>query len=254
MEPARRCATATSRCSASSATQPWVYFVHSLHGVPDDPAGRRRDVRVRRRAQRRVPARQRVRHPVPPREVGHAPACDCSPTSSTCAPREHDDRAVPGDRPARRSGRAPVAGRLRRPRPCTATTRSRSPSGVRRRRRAVGARRRPRRRPHRRPGQPAGRGRASPPRSPVAAGSRPAAACARVADVEALAAAGVARVVMGSAAVARSGARRRGVGGHAGRGRPRPPQRRARRARVDRGQRRRARRRARRCSRRRRRS
>ena len=90
----------------------------------------------------------------------------------------HDDRAVPGDRSARRSGRAPVAGRLRgrdrvRRRP------GRGGDGVRRRRGDVGARRRSRRRPHRRSGQSAGRRRASPPRSPVAAGCRRAAGFAR---------------------------------------------------------------------------
>ena len=68
-------------------------------------------------------------------------------------------------------------------------------------------------------------------------------------DARELADAGVARVVMGSAAVREPGARRGRVGDRAGCGRARPPRRRARRARLDRGQRLDARRCATRCSR-----
>ena len=50
--------------------RPWFYFVHSLHGVPEDSSRRRGHVRVRRSGQRRVPGRQRLRHAVPSREVG----------------------------------------------------------------------------------------------------------------------------------------------------------------------------------------
>ena len=125
---------------------------------------------------------------------------------------------------------------------------------VRRRRRDVGARRRPRRRAHRRPGQPRRSWLASPRRSPVGAGCRPVAACARSADVEALADAGVARVVMGSAAVREPELVAAASRDHAGGGRARPPRRRAGRARLDRGQRRASRRGARARSRRRRRS
>ena len=38
VEPRRRRRRPTTRCSPGSATRPWFYFVHSLHGVPDDPA------------------------------------------------------------------------------------------------------------------------------------------------------------------------------------------------------------------------
>ena len=108
VEPARRCVDPTTRCSPGSATRPWVYFVHSLHGVPDDPAvvaatcdyGGPVDAAFRRG--------QRVRHAVPPGEVGARRARACSATSSTVAAGARDRvmRAVPGDRPARRAGRA----------------------------------------------------------------------------------------------------------------------------------------------------
>ena len=189
--------------------RPWMYFVHSLHGVPDDPARGRRHVRVRRR-----------------RSTPRSGAATCSPRSST--PRS---RARPGLRAARatssRRRRVPsVIGPVSRRSTCAAA----ASCGCRRatttdetvygddpvavaasfaeRRCALDPRRRPRRGPHRRSGQPAGRRRDRGGRRRRARRCRPAAACARRRRRE-LADAGVARVVMGSAAVERSGARRR---------------------------------------------
>ena len=68
----------TIRCSPAWASEPWFYFVHSLHGVSRRPGRRRRDVRLRRPGQRRVPVRQRVRGAVPPGEVRRRPGSACS--------------------------------------------------------------------------------------------------------------------------------------------------------------------------------
>ena len=109
--------------------------------------------------------------------------------------------------------------------------------GVRRRRRALDPRRRPRRRPHRRPGQPPRRGGHRGARWPARRGCRPAVASARSRTRRRSPTAGVARVVMGSAAVQAPGAGDAVAARGARRRRPRPPRRRAGRARLDRGQR-----------------
>ena len=190
--------------------EPWVYFVHSLHGVPDDPAVVVATCDYGGAGQRRVPARQRVRHAVPPGEVrrGRPGAARQLRPRRGRRRRRADDRAVPGDRPARRQVRAPAPGRLRAARPSTATTRS------------------PWRRSFADAGAPwihvvdldaarsgcrrTGRSwRRSPRRSPGGRRCRPVAACARSTTPRQLADAGVARVVMGSAAIATARARRR---------------------------------------------
>jgi hypothetical protein len=72
VEPAR--ARAARRPDARRlGDDPWVYFVHSLHGVPDDPTPWSPPATTAA-AQRRVPARQRVRHAVPPEKSGR-PGC-----------------------------------------------------------------------------------------------------------------------------------------------------------------------------------
>ena len=84
--PSAGCRPASSgrRCSGTASTsstlrepmfaglgeRPWFYFVHSLHGVPVDPSVVAATCDYGGRGQRRLPLRQRVRHPVPPREVG----------------------------------------------------------------------------------------------------------------------------------------------------------------------------------------
>ena len=121
----------------SRRAEPWVYFVHSLHGVPDDADGRRRHVRLRRPVNAAFRSRQRVRHAVPPREVGRQPGCGCSRNFvGVAAPPSRRDGAA-----TRRSTCAAASVvRLRQgdyaQRPSTATTRSRSPV-VRRRRGAT---------------------------------------------------------------------------------------------------------------------
>ena len=55
---------------AGLGERPWFYFVHSLHGVPDDAAQVAATCDYGGHGQRRLPRRQRVRHAVPPGEVG----------------------------------------------------------------------------------------------------------------------------------------------------------------------------------------
>ena len=114
---------------AGLGERPWFYFVHSLHGVPDDPSLVVGHVRLRRHGQRRVPLRQRVRHPVPPGEVGRRgprPARQLRRVRWPVAAVTHDP--LPVDRPARRPGRSARARATTTPRRCTATTRSPSPA------------------------------------------------------------------------------------------------------------------------------
>ena len=207
----RRRRPPTTRCSPGSASEPWFYFVHSLHGVPDDPSVVVAHVRLRRHGQRRVPRRQRVRRAVPPREVGARRPRRCSATSSRVARRRRRR-----DRPCctRRSTCAAATSCA-----CArATTTARRVYGddpV-----AVGAvvlRRRARRGSTSStstppaPGEPVNRpvvaaiAAAVAGRAPVQTGG----GVRTVDDAAALADAGVARVVMGSAAVRRPGARRR---------------------------------------------
>ena len=71
VEHVARCDDRTIRCFAGLGAAPWMYFVHSLHGVPDDAAS------VAATCEYGGPispppsdAGQRVRHAVPPGEVG----------------------------------------------------------------------------------------------------------------------------------------------------------------------------------------
>ena len=110
---------------AGLGERPWFYFVHSLHGVPDDPALVVAHVRLRRPGQRRLPPRQRVRHAVPPGEVGRCRARPARQLRRGVSRWPPDHAAVPLDRPPRRQGRPAGPGRLR------------SGDGLRRRRRGA---------------------------------------------------------------------------------------------------------------------
>ena len=78
--------TRTSRCCATSATSRRCTSCTRCTACPTTRRGRGHG-RVRHHVQRRVPARQRVRHAVPPREVEPTRACGCCATSSRCAAR-----------------------------------------------------------------------------------------------------------------------------------------------------------------------
>ena len=55
---------------AGLGERPWFYFVHSLHGVPDDPSTIAATCDYGGPVNAAFRSRQRVRRPVPPREVG----------------------------------------------------------------------------------------------------------------------------------------------------------------------------------------
>ena len=248
VEPARR-STPAGRPDVRRARRamPWVYFVHSLHGVPDDPDGRRRDVRYGGAVNAAFRQRQRVRHAVPPGEVGRTAglallgnfvriACAEAPVIALMAELLYPAIDLRGGKSVRlRQGDYGTRDRLRRRprrrRPCRSPTPARrgstsststrrapvtpvEPAGRRRHRRGVrraGARADRWRRAH-------GRRRAGARRRRRRAGGD------------------------GLGGRARPGARRRRRAVRRRRRRPRPPRRRAGRARVDRGQRRAARR------------
>ena len=155
--------------------EPYLYFVHSLHGVPDDAVDGGSDGRVRHHDQRGVPARQRVRRAVPSREV--------EPSGPAAARQLR--RGVPGDAisyPAidLLGGRVVRLrhGRLRRTRRSTATTRWRSPasSPLRARRGCTSSTSTRPDRATRSTGRSSPR---SPPRSRASLRCRPAAGCGR---------------------------------------------------------------------------
>ena len=220
---------------AGLGERPWFYFVHSLHGVPDDPDDVARHVRLRRPVNAAFRAATCSPCSSTPRSRRRA-GWRCSATSSNgravASPRRPARVALPGDRPARRPRRPPPPGRLR-AETVYGDDPVASPARVRRRRRAwihvvdldaartgepvnravvaaiagrvagvAGAGRR--RRAHDRRRRGAGRRRRAPRRDGLG-GRAP---------------------TRSSSAVAARRARRR---------RPRPPRRRARRARLDRG-------------------
>ena len=165
---------------AGLGERPWFYFVHSLHGVPDDPSIVAATCDYGGPVNAAFRAGQRVRRPVPPREVGVRRARAARQlrdvalrprlTAMTLlypsidlrggrvvrlAQGDYAVETVYGDDPVGRGDRLLRPGR------------------------GVDPRRRPRRRPHRRA---ASTGRPWPPSSPPSPGGptcRPAAACAR---------------------------------------------------------------------------
>ena len=105
---------------AGLGQQPWFYFVHSLHGVPDDG----RTVTATCEYGSTLNAAFRIgvgrRRAVPSREVGVVGTRRCSATSWRTLPAiasapslPRDGSALPVDRPARRTGRPSAPGRLR---------------------------------------------------------------------------------------------------------------------------------------------
>ena len=109
VEPARR-ARAPTRCSPVSATRRGCTSCTRCTACPTTPRRSWRHVRLRRHGERRVPLRQRVRHAVPPGEVGAVRARAAAQLRRlrwrTCVVIE----LYPGDRPARRQGGAPPQG------------------------------------------------------------------------------------------------------------------------------------------------
>ena len=170
------------------------------------PVDGRRDVRVRRARSTPRSGRTTCSPPSSTRRSRAAAASRCSATS--CASplvsrRERRcRRALPGDRPARRPCRAPARRATTTPRPSTATIRSRWRPSFAAAGRDVDPRRRPRRRPLGRPGEPAVRRGDRRRPSPVPRRCRPAGECGRSPTSRRSPTLGVARVVMGSAAVA----------------------------------------------------
>ena len=73
---------------AELGAEPWVYFVHSLHGVPDDPDVVAATCEYGGDAQRRVPAAATCSPPSSTPRSRARRACNCSPTSCDCAPRD----------------------------------------------------------------------------------------------------------------------------------------------------------------------
>ena len=179
VEPADAGRSRTIRCSPGSATQPWVYFVHSLHGVPDDPATVAAtcdyggDVNAAFR-QGNVFATQ-----FHPEKSGACGPRAARPTS--CASCRDRGVTMIELYPAIDLRGGQVV-RLRRATTTDETVYGDDPVAVaalvRRRRRAVDPRRRPRRRAIGLAGEPAGRGRDRRRGAPVGPGCRPVAACA----------------------------------------------------------------------------
>ena len=236
VEPPRRPPPGATRLLASLDDRPWVYFVHSLHGVPEDADAVIATCEYGGDDQRRVPARQRRRHAVPPGEVR---------AGGAAAPgRVHRGR---GGRPGALMDLFPAIDlrggqvvRLLRGDYAQEVVYDADPvarrRGLRRGRGPVDPRRRPGRRPHRRARQPGhggghrrGGGRPRPRadgrRRPL--GRRRTGARRRRRRPR--------RDGFGRACDARP--RRAGGRAPPGRRGPRPPRRRARRPRLDRGQR-----------------
>ncbi len=131
VEPASTSAARSIRCSLALGDSPWVYFVHSLHGVPAD-AGRRVVATCEYGTTLNAAFRRDnvVRHPVPPGEVRRrraALARQRSPRLAATASRRADG-PLPGHRPARVDGPSGCTRATTRRRPSTATTRWAAPS------------------------------------------------------------------------------------------------------------------------------
>ena len=149
VEPARRSATADDPMFAGLGRAAVGVLRALAARRARRPGDGRRDVRLRRRrstprsAQGNVFATQF--HPEKSGDGRPGAARQLRPRRRRRRGRRDRRRALPGDRPARRPGRAPAAGRLRRRDRSTATTRSRSPPSFADAGRDVDPRRRPRR-------------------------------------------------------------------------------------------------------------
>ena len=212
LEPPRR---PRRRCSTGSA-EPAVGLLRALLRGRGRPTTWSATCDYGGPGHRRRRARHRVGHAVPPREVGGRPACACSPTSSALAAAAvgrppwaapatsaEPGRDGPLSRPSTCATAAACASTraTTTARPSTATTRSPRPWPSPGRGRAVDPRGRPRRGPHRRARSTGRWSPRSPPRStvPVQTGG----GVRDEAAAEALFDAGVARVVLGTAALER---------------------------------------------------